>query len=551
MGKIYINLFVLFDELSGKEKKDYTREILPGILLQLSKKLPTYNIVEISCTLIRMQLIAKPEAPEKMIADMRAALSKVIIECEQKQKQHPSKDGQALIASYILVMLTNINTVLSTIDLWEMEWGRLEEDFFAKIEYYTPIDRTKRNPEQINKRLLPKGSEYKDLQLDRLEAIIISAGGVRTQIEGQINKLKEILFSKKEGDDNNKLNIAGKENDSMKKSTTKNASPGDRPSINSPSENESFKIADSSTNQQDNNKENNLNTVQIKAVKPAEWQIIEPPPDLAHRTSHTHVDSRDIYEWYVCGASRRGKLHENEGTFREDAFQIEQAAGWILIAAADGAGSHHLSRVGSNRSVQTSIESMKEFVGKIPPNDEKNLLKALQETVQKAQLSLVDRAKELGTEFRDLSTTLLLVMYYPKKNLIGVAQVGDGLIAVQLQSGSIELLGQSESGEYSGQTYFLTSHKPDELINKCELRELKDIKYIFVMTDGVSDDFYPPKERLPGLIKAIPPVIGSKNPPEELLALINYDRMGSFDDRTLIVACKKDEMDAEENKNSN
>lgn len=550
MGKIYLNLYVLFDELSGREKKDYTREVLPDILLQLSKKLPTYNMVEISCTLIRMQLIAKPEAPEKLIADMRAALSRVIIDCEQKQKQHPSKDGPALITSYILVMLTNINTVLSTIDLWEMEWSRLENDFFAEIEYFTPIDRTKRNPEQINKRLLPKGSAYKDLQLDQLGTIIISGGGVRYRIEKKIDELKKILLLKKDGDSNNEINIVQNENDTMKKSITNNANPSEASSINPPSEIKPFDMADSSANQPDNNKENNLDAVQTKTVKPAEWQIKEPPPDLAHRTSHTHTDFRDVYEWYMCGASRRGKLHENEGTFREDAFQIEQAAGWLLIAVADGAGSHHLSRVGSNLAVKTSIELMKENLEKLPPNEE-NLLKALQETVQKAQLSLVDRAKELETEFRDLSTTLLLVMYYPKKNLIGVAQVGDGLIAVQLRSGSIELLGQSESGEYSGQTYFLTSHKPDELITKCELRELKDIKYIFVMTDGISDDFYPPKERLPGLIKAIPPVISSKNPPDELLALINYDRIGSFDDRTLIVACKKNEIDAEENKNSN
>lgn len=283
--------------------------------------------------------------------------------------------------------------------------------------------------------------------------------------------------------------------------------------------------------------------IELKPVQPAEWKILPPPPELKDRTADKQNETLNAGDWYICGASRRGKLHENEGTFREDAFAVQYAAGWILVAVADGAGSHHLSRVGSNLSVKAAIETLTDKVTTKPPQEDL-IAGFLENALDEAFLALSREAViTRKIDIRDLSTTLLLLMFHERKNLIGVAQVGDGLLAVQFADKEVAPLGNPESGEYSGQTYFLTNHQKGSFKNNVSvLKPDKDLKYFFVMTDGVADDLYPPTERLPGLIKAIPEVIASEYPDQALLELINYNRPGSFDDRTLVVVCKRQEI---------
>ena len=286
----------------------------------------------------------------------------------------------------------------------------------------------------------------------------------------------------------------------------------------------------------------------------AEWKMLEPPSEMGDRVSHFFIDNRSgPRDWVIVGASRRGRMHENDGTFREDAFQIEveKESGWLLIAVADGAGSHHLSRVGSNLAVKTAVEVMVKKVLKEKDTPCNPVAKdALQEALKKAWEALYMEAERRAadkTTFRDLSTTLLLLMYHPRKNLVGVAQIGDGLLAAQMEDDRIMLLGKPESGEYSGQTYFLTNHKPEELASKVDVLETPgQFKMFFIMSDGVSDDFYPhedPQKGLPLLARYLPQVI--KTPDLDsastaLLELINYSKQASFDDRTLVLAYRPD-----------
>lgn len=286
--------------------------------------------------------------------------------------------------------------------------------------------------------------------------------------------------------------------------------------------------------------------IPVKPVQPAVWQVKDPPPDLLDPTSHIDTDDRPGPKgWFIYGASRRGRLHEHEATFREDAMAIDEVDGWLLVAVADGAGSHYLSRVGSNLAVQTSLSKMREVI-KDPEGGSptKFVVKiALEKALQGSWQALYEEYKKRNIEFKDLSTTLLLLMYYPAKELVGVAQVGDGLIAAQLDDGKIALLGKPESGEYAGQTYFITNHKKEELGSKVDVLVFPGaVRYFFVMTDGVADDLYPPQDRLPVLIKALPAVIKHEYPSKALLNLINYDRPGSFDDRTLVVICQKEKI---------
>jgi len=552
-------IFVLFDDLMSKNlNKNYLAELAQYLNKIVSTK-KQEGIIEIPCTLIRMQLIANLNAPTNFTADIKPALSRILSECKQARNQLSSQSNQ-LVRPYLLVILTR--SALLTQDKWSDEWSNLEAEFQAEIEFYAVIESAGligQNNKQASLRL-PPNKTFKNLQLDNIKLLFEGNGGIKYQFDQKILNHINYLNSQKskqggivEGRIDSKKILAN--SSSSISVAQKSAAPeADSLAINKMpaavilNMDSSVQTISPQRGVVSPEGESTSNLIELKPAKPAEWQIQEPPDELGDRVDHTDTMLYEAREWSVCGASRRGKLHENEGTFREDAFKIEHSAGWILAAVADGAGSHHLSRVGSNLTVKTSIDIMKKHVEAYPPN-KPLMVSTLQEALREARMELDREAQRRKIELRDLSSTLLLLMYYPKTNLVGVAQIGDGLIAVQLKNGDISLLGHSESGEYSGETYFLTSHKYEELSSKCAAPELSgDVKYFFVMTDGVADDLYPPLERLPGLIKAIPPVMADSNPKKALLDLINYNRIGSFDDRTLIVICNRKEVAAEATK---
>lgn len=297
--------------------------------------------------------------------------------------------------------------------------------------------------------------------------------------------------------------------------------------------------------------------------EPAIWEEKAPPDNDPDPKKNQDHDSREGNDgWRIVGASQRGQMHAHEGTFREDDFRIEAQGSTLLVAVADGAGSCELSRVGSKLAVAAAMKVMAEKVKDGPPKEEylKFILSsALKEAwdclwteaeTRKAKKQLRKKdGKEIS--FKDLSTTLLLLIYIPEHRILGVAQVGDGLLFLEKETGEPPIvLGYPESGEYSGLTYFLTSSKKDVLDEKIRIYTLNtaDPRMICVMTDGVSDDIFPPVESLKGLIKPLQTNLSAGDDLEEkeamLLKLLQYKRSGSFDDRTLVVVYNIDKLKA-------
>ena len=113
-------------------------------------------------------------------------------------------------------------------------------------------------------------------------------------------------------------------------------------------------------------------------------------------------------------------------------------------------------------------------------------------------------ARTLGRSlaFKDFSGTLLLAVIIPicpetKEHLIISCQIGDGMIFVMNSKGSFEsslrLLGVPDSGDFSGETDFLTSSQmknTETLQKRTKLyRGISDT--VMVMSDGVADDYFP------------------------------------------------------------
>jgi Protein phosphatase 2C len=79
------------------------------------------------------------------------------------------------------------------------------------------------------------------------------------------------------------------------------------------------------------------------------WKDIEPDPKLPFQKPHTASQRLLTPDASLVAASRRGRSHAHEGSFRDDDFALgyDEASGWHYMVVADGAGSAKLSRRGS------------------------------------------------------------------------------------------------------------------------------------------------------------------------------------------------------------
>ena len=263
------------------------------------------------------------------------------------------------------------------------------------------------------------------------------------------------------------------------------------------------------------------------------WQAKKQQKIIVLHGSHGSGSSSS-FSSIAIGASIKGDKDCKLSPFREDAFDATEKNGWFLIAVSDGFSESRVARISSNAVVNLSITSMAHAVAFESP-----LLTHIWPNLMQARSVLLNALSEvwnLGRSFyynEFSSTTLLLLAYHPASRIVSTAQIGDGLIAVQLENGEIELLGESKPGELLKD--FVKEDSIQELEARIRTRVITRPKLLIVMTDGIADDLYPPVERLYGLVKPMPDVLAAEHPEQALTELISYERPGSDGDRTLVV----------------
>lgn len=268
------------------------------------------------------------------------------------------------------------------------------------------------------------------------------------------------------------------------------------------------------------------------------WKIREPAPELSDPISHTETEHFVTpNSWHLVGASRRGKLHAHQARFRDDAFALAKTGQWQILVVADGGGSKLLARVGSKVASQVAIKAMLEQVNRASPDMPATELAdiALREGMKQAWEAVAQKAQNRNVTMRELGTTYLSVMHRPFKggSLIGVLQVGDGLIAAKVND-SIITLAKPDSGESAGSTLFLNSLHWKNWIDRASVGTLNNpIRLLAAMTDGISDDFTPHGTYLPKLFDYLYAITQQETPAKALLTMMGYDKHGSFDDRTI------------------
>ncbi len=281
----------------------------------------------------------------------------------------------------------------------------------------------------------------------------------------------------------------------------------------------------------------------------AKWRVVE-PQDRSDAVEHLvaeHLAGAD--GWQMIGASRRGKLHAHEGTYREDAFALGAHRGWQLIAVADGAGSCRLSRVGARIATQAAIAGMqagldRRWNGAVDDIGEHMLRQVICAGIEEAHAAVYTEAGKRDIPVKDLSSTLLLLAFGPTPSpqpFFAVGQIGDGMVlAVGEHDSDLQVLGAANKGYYAGETLFLPGVAASEWEAHAFAQPADPLpRMVLVMTDGVADDLMPLQRQAPILVKGVRDVIAKPQPERELLDILGYEKRDSADDRTLAVLYRR------------
>lgn len=252
----------------------------------------------------------------------------------------------------------------------------------------------------------------------------------------------------------------------------------------------------------------------------------EPEPHEEYTASEYAFDGIRI-----IGARVRGKKHKHDGTNCDDWFEFGNVGEWTVLAVSDGAGSKKYSRIGAKESCRAAVAGLREYLS-VTDEDMKEKLSlpldnqgfmegcshyasVLQDVIIKANEAVAEAFEERRTkneysellgrelEFKDFSGTFLICIAIPvtvedHKELFAVScQIGDGIICSVDRNAdfdkALRILGQPDSGKYSGETDFLTSEsmkRKETLMAKTKIMRSRT-SAIMLMTDGVADDYFP------------------------------------------------------------
>jgi hypothetical protein len=246
-----------------------------------------------------------------------------------------------------------------------------------------------------------------------------------------------------------------------------------------------------------------------------------------------------------------------------------------VAIVADGAGSAKSSRQGSRVAVRTAGSFLKDALDgdggyngaaavadfQVAAGDgiepaRRVLHNALYVTVghaaHRAMKALFDEAlarPELIESVKDLATTLLIgvARKFGNQWLCAAYWVGDGAVGVYRRGTGVELLGEVDAGEYSGQTRFLDANEVSQeaLLKRTRFTLCDDFTAFLLMTDGVSDPKFETEARLAkveawdALWEELETEAGlsqkDEHPDQRLLNWLDFWSQGNHDDRTIAI----------------
>jgi serine/threonine protein phosphatase PrpC len=316
-------------------------------------------------------------------------------------------------------------------------------------------------------------------------------------------------------------------------------------------------------------------------LKPAVWEVKEPTekwwPDTLANDSGIGSDykheltffSKYGNDWMFAAATKRGRMHAHHGTYREDALWGSLGNNFSFTCVCDGAGSSKLSRIGS----QYTAKKLSELVQKELAAHQRDILQCSKESLpnnlrsilhyclDSVQRGLLDIAAQGGIPPKEFRCTVLTTLHYrhPSGGILLCGNVGDGFIAVKCKDQAAIRVGTSDSGAFSGE---VACFMPDPEVANYYKKSLEEnvpipddnLEAYILCTDGVEDPFFPIHRTVDDIyiqlldgytasIKEVSYPLGAepssvfraKEPGEELLKWLSFEKRGENDDRTIAV----------------
>ena len=265
------------------------------------------------------------------------------------------------------------------------------------------------------------------------------------------------------------------------------------------------------------------------------WQYHPVPQDEPDAAPEYKTEEKRIGMAEFVAARVRGKKHKHEATNCDDWFAVAAVGDIAVLAVSDGAGSKRFSRVGARAASEAAVGSIYEQLRTLNAANAKNraafalpmsdaafgeacagLGAALHAGVLDARRAVLAAFHErcgqeaytklLGRDLAlsDFAATLLVTVAVPVPELGEVlvlsCQVGDGItcaIDTHAPYGkAVKLLGKPDSGDFSGETDFLTSEAMADIasLQRRTLVTRGAYDLILTMTDGVADDYFNERE---------------------------------------------------------
>jgi hypothetical protein len=262
------------------------------------------------------------------------------------------------------------------------------------------------------------------------------------------------------------------------------------------------------------------------------WRYL-PVPESPEPFPEFYTESADNGSFRVFGAAVRGKKHKYDGTNGDDFFKTEFADRVAITAVCDGAGSRRLSRIGAKAASSAAAKSLKlsfeAVLSETPDFYEilssditgaeftaltqkiaavmRSAVSAAYNAVEAAFIDRKDKEEYENPTLGDFASTLLMAAAIPtadSETLVISLTIGDGAVAVFTddENNPLTIISAGDKGEFAGETEFLISESvrtDSSLKNRTRLTRRK-ITAAAVMTDGVSEDYFPHNPGLLGLL---------------------------------------------------
>jgi Protein phosphatase 2C len=201
--------------------------------------------------------------------------------------------------------------------------------------------------------------------------------------------------------------------------------------------------------------------------------------------------------WRVVATSVCGTSHQQRSQPCQDAHCWHSPAAGVLVAAvADGAGSAAFGEVGAQLAVNVAVETLSDRIGAVelehwlaatatlPATEIPPVLTDLKVALEAAREAVVVEADTRQTSLREFATTLILVVVTPQ--WVAAAQIGDGAAIAGNRDEDGDRIGaltSPSSGEYINETTFLVSPQALETAQLNLWHE--SIEYLALFTDGL------------------------------------------------------------------